>query len=298
MNGSLPPANVVLVVPCFNEESRFQADAFESFALANAGFRFVFVDDGSSDSTLAILNHTRERIGARQVSILSLSENSGKAEAVRQGMLFAQSPFSSNSHGSEFIGFVDADLAIPLNEMKWMHDKACHLPVIQAVVANRISLLGRTIERQRSRRVISVSFSLLTQFLFRLGMRETQCGAKLFRNEEWLEQILATPFKDRWLFDIELFVRMKQLFGSDFQKVIYEQPLDQCLDIRDSRLQLKDFILAPARLVNLAIVYSRFGSMSADKSNAGRSIPASHDDKNIPGSAAPTSVESPARKAA
>ena len=38
--------DVIIVVPCYNEETRLDTDAFVDFALRNPGIRFLFVDDG------------------------------------------------------------------------------------------------------------------------------------------------------------------------------------------------------------------------------------------------------------
>jgi GT2 family glycosyltransferase len=104
----MTPRRVQVVVPCFNEAVRFDSEAFAR-ALANDGeLSFVLVDDGSADDTASVLHTLADRYAGR-VEVLELSVNSGKAEAVRQGMLAA---FAG---GAELAGYWDADLATPLD---------------------------------------------------------------------------------------------------------------------------------------------------------------------------------------
>src|SRR3954464_7459638 len=78
---------LAVVIPCFNEKERLQIDAYEAFSRAHPDILLVFVDDGSRDGTALVLKELAvdhpERIFA-----IELDTNSGKAEAVRTGMLF------------------------------------------------------------------------------------------------------------------------------------------------------------------------------------------------------------------
>src|SRR5450432_2328130 len=100
----------VIVVPCYNEAARLHPNSFIEYCLEHPGLSFVFVDDGSTDATFAVLSQSIDRLPA-QLSVLKLETNSGKAEAVRQGVLKA---FESSP---KLIGFWDADLATPLDQI-------------------------------------------------------------------------------------------------------------------------------------------------------------------------------------
>src|SRR3954447_18744212 len=102
--------HAVIVVPCFNEEQRLAADAFRAFRVDGHRVDFCFVDDGSTDNTIGVLNALRESDPSR-FSVLRLQKNSGKAEAVRRGMLEAA------GGSADVVGFWDADLATPLSEL-------------------------------------------------------------------------------------------------------------------------------------------------------------------------------------
>ncbi len=70
----------------------------------------LFVNDGSRDNTIEILNEIVSK--SRNSHILDLKKNGGKAEAVRQGLIYGFEHFTP-----KYIGFWDADLATPLNEI-------------------------------------------------------------------------------------------------------------------------------------------------------------------------------------
>src|SRR5947208_2681464 len=78
----------IVVVPCFNEEKRLDRDAFVGCLSRDARLRLVLVNDGSVDRTADVLRDLAASAPA-QVHILDLTRNSGKAEAVRQGVLRA-----------------------------------------------------------------------------------------------------------------------------------------------------------------------------------------------------------------
>ena len=79
---------MVLVVPCYNEAHRLNVDAFRNFQLAGHQIQFCFVNDGSVDGTLRMLESLRTEDPSRY-AVLDLSRNGGKAEAVRRGVVAA-----------------------------------------------------------------------------------------------------------------------------------------------------------------------------------------------------------------
>ncbi|MEZ6108628.1 MAG: glycosyltransferase [Pirellulaceae bacterium] len=95
-----------IVVPCFNEADRLPVATFEAYRRLHPSIGFIFVDDGSTDETAAILEQLRTRL-APNASWLQMRENRGKAEAVRRGIQCAV------ELGAEYTGYWDADLATP-----------------------------------------------------------------------------------------------------------------------------------------------------------------------------------------
>ena len=74
----------LIVIPCYNEANRLNKDAFLSFVLNNEDIEFLFVNDGSTDDTLSMLQTFSTE--NNKIHYLDLAKNGGKAEAVRQGI--------------------------------------------------------------------------------------------------------------------------------------------------------------------------------------------------------------------
>src|SRR5579863_4508639 len=128
----------VIVIPCYNEFDRLPVDAFKDYALRGEPHQFLFVDDGSTDSTGELLDDLHA-LDAGSFKVLRLERNCGKAEAVRQGFLAAL------SERPEYIGYWDADLATPLDVIPQFCRALDESPVLEIVLGARVILLGHTV---------------------------------------------------------------------------------------------------------------------------------------------------------
>src|SRR5215216_4466408 len=99
-----------IVVPCYNEVARLPVAEFLRFIQARPCVDFVLVDDGSTDATLSVIRQMAA-CAPTAVSIVALEANRGKAEAVRAGIQVAM------TKESRYVGYWDADLATPLEEI-------------------------------------------------------------------------------------------------------------------------------------------------------------------------------------
>lgn len=235
----------ILVVPAYNEATRLDRAAFSAFIERASTAGLLFVNDGSSDNTETVL---REMAGANpRVRVLSLERNSGKAEAVRRGVLAAF------DMGPRFIGYWDADLATPLAAAAELQDELERWPETLLVMGSRVRLLGRTIARRPARHYLGRVFSTAASLALGLGAYDTQCGAKLFRAVPELRACFAQPFSSRWIFDVELLARLTQTAGSrgSANQAIREYPLSEWRDLGDSRLSASDFLKAPMELMGI-----------------------------------------------
>lgn len=92
-----------LVVPCYNEAeniSLFQDAAIQAFSECGYDFELVFVDDGSSDATMAALRKVFKEQRC-PVKVISFSRNFGKEAGIYAGM--------QHSSG-DYVCLIDADL--------------------------------------------------------------------------------------------------------------------------------------------------------------------------------------------
>lgn len=248
--------SVRIVVPAYNEERRFQAAEFNAFLRHRGATEFVLVDDGSDDATADLLRALADEWPER-ATVLALPENRGKAEAVRAGLRLAL----ETEPVPEFVGYFDADLATPLREIPAMlelFEEQSHLDI---VMASRVQLLGRSIERRRARHYAGRVFATFASILLDMPVYDTQCGAKLFRVRESLAEALDEPFVAGWVFDVELLRRLqvtRRAHGElPVEEATYEYPLERWRDVAGSKVRVSDF---PRALAELARLYGRYGS--------------------------------------
>lgn len=243
---SPPGTAVVVVVPCFNEANRLRRDPFVSILSGVSELEFLFVDDGSTDGTGTILNAFQAERPDR-VGVLHLPQNSGKAEAVRQGVLRAL----GDARLVRFIGYWDADLSTPLHHLHLFIDYLATHADCRVVIGSRVRLLGREISRRPFRHYVGRFFSTLASLALDLPVYDTQCGAKLFRPGEGMRAAFSSPFSDQWIFDVEILLRLRDVWGEDINQRVYELPLPSWHDVEGSKVRFLDGIRATLRLLAL-----------------------------------------------
>jgi dolichyl-phosphate beta-glucosyltransferase len=247
-------AATCIVVPCYNEATRFDVAAFDEFlALPEArAVSFVLVNDGSRDATLGVLQSIAER-HAERVRVLDVQPNQGKAEAVRRGMVLA-----TQSNDFAYAGFWDADLATPLDAIAVFVDVFQRLARVDVVFGARVALLGRQIDRTLGRHYAGRLFATAASMVLRLPVYDTQCGAKLFRVNDESRSLFDVPFLSRWIFDVELVARYCRTRNG--QTGIYELPLDQWRDVGESKVRTIDFVRAIGEMLIIYRTYARPGN--------------------------------------
>lgn len=242
----------IVVVPCYNEASRLNIEVFKSFAHDHRDIHFLLVNDGSQDRTEEIIRRLQADDPAC-FTAYSLPRNSGKAEAVRHGILRA---FESSP---DYVAFWDADLATPLEAILDFRLILADRPQIEVVIGSRVKLLGRAIERRPIRHYLGRIAATLASITLRLHVYDTQCGAKMFRATPDMAAIFSTKFQTRWIFDIELLARLiQQRHGSglpSIEQIVYEMPLVQWRDVRGSNVKAGDFLSSALELVTVRRTY-------------------------------------------
>jgi len=242
---------VIIVIPCYNEADRLAVDTFVDFRPPGRRVEFLFVDDGSRDGTLRILEAMRARAPER-IGVVRLAHNSGKAEAVRRGVVEAL------TRRPDYVGYWDADLATPLTELPFFCDILDTRPAVRMVFGARVKLLGRVIDRKVYRHYYGRVFATAAALTLGIPIYDTQCGAKLFRVDDAVRRVFAAPFLSRWVFDVEIIARFKALtvaHDGDISAAIYELPLREWRDVGASRLKLSDSVRA---FVDLARIWRRY----------------------------------------
>lgn len=241
---------VCVIVPCFNEEQRLPRQEMLAFVRGHLNAAICFVDDGSSDGTLAAVERL-QRAEPDAVLVLRLPQNRGKAEAVRQGVLHA-----TNLHRFRFIGFWDADLSTPLGELEPMLDVLAADPACELAMGSRIRRMGSHIERSPFRHYLGRMFSTAASLLLHLPVYDSQCGAKVMRGD-LAGVVFAERFLTKWTFDVEILARLRNLLGPErVLTAVTEVPLRRWKEVGGSKLRLIHMVKVPLELVKISRRYN------------------------------------------
>lgn len=185
------PVAVTVVVPAFNETLRLPTAlrALEAYFTATTRpFEILVVDDGSTDQTVSVV----ERLAIPTVRVLKLPTNRGKGAAVRAGMLAARHPW---------VLMTDADLSTPIEEFTFLSraiESGADIAIgSRAAVGARIE-----VHQHPLRELAGRAFNHLVRSLLVRGIKDTQCGFKLFTREA-ARRIFTHGLTDGFSFDVE-----------------------------------------------------------------------------------------------
>lgn len=239
---------VGVVIPCYNEENRLSSALFRDFIDKNVGYHLCFVNDGSTDNTLEVLEKLRAG-NEEKISIYNCEKNGGKAEAVRQGIQFL-----TENIEFDYIGYLDADLSTDFRDFDDLV-KTIGNSDYKIVSGSRIARMGADITKESARKIISRTINLIIQTILGMPFKDTQCGAKIM-NKEIATLMFKKRFITKWLFDVEIFMRMRKHYGKkNVKKYICEQPLKRWTHMEDSKLSMKDSVKIIGQLGQIAMHY-------------------------------------------
>ena len=233
--------DLALVVPCYNEATRLDPAAFLHFLTTHPGVRLVMVDDGSVDGTGEMLGRMREAAPAA-INVIRHPSNLGKGEAVRAGIVAAI------AENPAIVGFLDADLSTPLRAIDDFLALLRIRPDVDFVLGSRVLLMGRDVKRKAVRHYLGRVFATAVSLALDLPVYDTQCGAKMLRVNAATVTLFATPFRSRWIFDVELIARYLRLPVAPGEAPrrdrLYELVLPVWHDTPGSKLRWYDFVRA------------------------------------------------------
>ena len=229
--------NVCVVIPCYNEEKRLDFPAYQKFLTdrTTENILLLFVDDGSTDQTTPLLKSWQNSLPDAAIAGIRLSRNCGKAEAVRIGVQQAL-----RTGVFRWIGYWDADLSTPLEDITRFHQHLLNTPALCLVMGSRCKRLGCNVERNLFRHYSGRIAATLISIKLQLPVYDTQCGAKLF-TDSFARAYFQQKFSGSWLFDAELLLRLIRREGQmSALKTIEEIPVSCWIHKHGSKINFRD----------------------------------------------------------
>jgi glycosyltransferase involved in cell wall biosynthesis len=185
---------LTVVIPVYNEEERVHlaVSALETYRPPR-GLKIaevVFVDDGSTDATLAALRAARHRYPTR---VVTYPANRGRGYAVRAGMAGVRTDYAM---------YLDADMSIPLSNLESFLP---HMLRGVDVLAGSKKMRDTVCLQRRSllRKVVGWGHSALFSAVLGVWMHDFQGGFKVFSRRA-VRDVLSRTRIERWGMDAEV----------------------------------------------------------------------------------------------
>ncbi|WP_329274910.1 dolichyl-phosphate beta-glucosyltransferase [Streptomyces sp. NBC_01451] len=272
--------DLTVVVPAYNEEERLGPTlaAITGHLRENESrwgdWEVVVVDDGSTDGTRDIVTGLADP----RVQLVTSPRNRGKGNALRLGV--------AASRGARVL-VTDADLAAPIEELDVL-DEA--LTEGHAAAIGSRSVPGSTIEhhQHRVRELLGRAGNLLIRRVAVPGIRDTQCGFKLFDGERARTAFAASRLNG-WGIDVEVLqhfrradwpvaeipVRWAHQSGSKVRPLDYARVLAELTALKARAIRPADLLAVTLFLLMAVALYA-----GRWLDPAGRYLPDSLQDQN------------------
>ncbi len=221
MNFSNKKELISIIIPAYNESLRISKtlNKILSFIEDNNDYDFeiIVVNDGSNDNTNEVV------LSFANVVLIDNKVNKGKGSVIRQGMLSAQ---------GDYLLFSDADLSTPIEELEKLLSFIKDFDIVIGCRALQNDLIKE--HQPFYREIMGKTFNLFVQLLVVKGIKDTQCGFKLFKNEV-AKKIFGSSKIDGFSFDVETIY-----LASKFRFKVKEVPVLWFNDDRSKVDPIKD----------------------------------------------------------
>lgn len=188
-----------VILPCYNEESIIEKIIKEllDFSKNNKDYEFIFVDDGSKDNTLDIIEKTLQKSKNKFTKVSSYTPNKGKGYAIKEGV--------RNSQG-DLICFIDSDLAYSLDHLERLRSE---LQKYDVVIGSRGLSKGNERNIKFSRILAGRVYNIFSRIILGLPYTDMQAGIKGYRKDVAKDLFSKQKLND-FAFDVEVIYLAKK----------------------------------------------------------------------------------------
>ena len=216
---------VSVIIPAYKQEKTIQRDLRSIHAIlaqTRWDFEIILVVDGFVDETFK----QAEKVKRKNIKVVGYETNRGKGYAIRYGMARAV---------GDYIAFIDAGMEIEPNGISMLLE---HMEWYNAdIMLGSKRHPASKVDYPLIRRIYSFGYHAIVKILFRIPVKDTQVGLKVFKRNV-LEAVLPRLVIKQYAFDIELIAVAYHL---GFKR-IYEAPVSLSMDF-GSGTRFTDFFL-------------------------------------------------------
>ena len=231
-----------IIIPAYNEMPNIKRGALKKIAayLEKAPFTYevIFVDDGSTDKTVATLE---KFCGEQRFCRVLQNHHTGKGPTVTSGMLAARGKWRL---------FSDFDQSTPLSEIEKLLPSTIDHDI---VIGSRAAQGAKREKEPFHRHIMGIGFNILTQMIILPGIKDSQCGFKLFSAKATrlifpqLQIYGGTqPRRDAFTgaFDVELLylARRYKIPVAEIPVLWQHRPSERVSPLKDSLRMLRDIL--------------------------------------------------------
>jgi len=194
--------NLSIIIPFYNEQHRLLVSlkTLNNYFVTKKNIEIIFVNDGSTDkSDLIICKFIKKCKKQFNFKYIKYKKNIGKGFAIKKGVLNSK---------KEWILICDADMSVNPNQIdKWVSRNYIKYKNI-AYFGSRNHSLSK-IKTSLTRKFLGSLFNFVIYFLFKIKIKDTQCGFKLF-NRIYAINVFKKLKSYRFSFDVELVILLKK----------------------------------------------------------------------------------------
>lgn len=192
---------ISIIIPAYNEQNRLK-DTLETYInyfskVLGHQFELIVVCNNCNDYTPKIAKEFSAKYP--QVITIDISDKIGKGGAIQEGVKVAK---------GSVISYCDADGAARPEDIWKLAEvvsRRCEGAIGSRWLPNSIISKKQTFTRRLASRI----FNLIVRLLFSLPFSDTQCGAKVFKNDA-IKQVIGKVNTNGFAFDVDLLWKCKQ----------------------------------------------------------------------------------------
>jgi glycosyltransferase involved in cell wall biosynthesis len=190
---------IAVILPVYNEANCIEQtlDRILEFSQKNHAYNFIFVNDGSTDNTLELIENKLESLPTHSIKLISYTPRRGKGYAVKKGGEYVD---------ADCICFLDGDLAYSLEHLE---------PLVEKLEKFDVVIGCRNLDRENFknltilRKIAGKIFNLISRTILNLAYTDMQAGIKGFKKSA-AHEIFKKQTITGFSFDAELLFLAKK----------------------------------------------------------------------------------------